>query len=427
MRLQKTRAVLATSVLLLAAWPSGAQDPPVVIHGFVSQGYLNSSANNYAGAPTERGTFEFNEVGVNFTANPVPNLRVAAQLFARDLGAQGNHKVTVDWALGDYRARDWLGIRAGRIKLPVGLYNTLRDVDMARAEVLQPAAIYAISQRDLLTAFDGASLYGSVKLGQASSLDYEGFFGTMDISDIYVTERFIRDGAAAALPGFAALGLKNASYTVDRIQATMDHVYGLALVWNAPLPGLRLGATFQSSKSRFTSDVTYSGTVGPARAFLPTRSESVYEIPNACVGSVEYARGGLKLTSEYYRDQTDDSTTLTGLPGPPLKLGGVNYGEAWYVQGSYRVNKHFQGQAYYSVYWPDRDDKDGKRYARQGQEFRAWSKDLALTARADVNEHWLLKVEFHRIDGAAGLSVAENPDGFTQKWNMVAVRTTLFF
>ena len=37
-----------------------------------------------------------------------------------------------DWFDLDYRWKDWLGLRAGRVKLPYGLYNDTSDIDAAR-------------------------------------------------------------------------------------------------------------------------------------------------------------------------------------------------------------------------------------------------------------------------------------------------------
>src|SRR5262245_12170929 len=129
-----------------AALPASAEDfANLTLHGFASQGYLRSSDNNYASLNTEEGTFAITEGALNVTAQPLPGLRVGAQFFARDFGPQGNHRVVLDWALGDYRVADWFGVRAGKVKQPLGLYNTLVDADMARAEILQPAGAYPIS------------------------------------------------------------------------------------------------------------------------------------------------------------------------------------------------------------------------------------------------------------------------------------------
>ena len=104
---------------------------PVEMHGFVSQGFIKTTNNNYL-ANSKRGSFEFTEVGINFTKSLSDRMRLGVQLFARDLGPVGDYKPQFDWFYLDYRFADWLGIRAGRTKLPFGLYNEINDIDSAR-------------------------------------------------------------------------------------------------------------------------------------------------------------------------------------------------------------------------------------------------------------------------------------------------------
>src|SRR5690606_23975894 len=77
------------------------------IHGFVSQGFIKTSKNNYL-AQSERGSFEFTEVGLNVTKQITDRFRVGMQLFVRDLGPIGNYKPQFDWFYLDYRFFDWL-------------------------------------------------------------------------------------------------------------------------------------------------------------------------------------------------------------------------------------------------------------------------------------------------------------------------------
>src|SRR5215510_11082674 len=89
--------------------PTGA--PPVHVHGFVSQGFIKTTHNDYL-AKSERGSFEFTEVGLNFTTFLTDELRLGVQFFARDVGPIGDYKPQVDWFYLDYRFADWFGIRA---------------------------------------------------------------------------------------------------------------------------------------------------------------------------------------------------------------------------------------------------------------------------------------------------------------------------
>ncbi len=61
-----------------------------VIHGFVSQGYLKSTDNNYLGK-SKNGSYEFNEIGLNIALPIADALRFGIQLFSRDLGDEGNN------------------------------------------------------------------------------------------------------------------------------------------------------------------------------------------------------------------------------------------------------------------------------------------------------------------------------------------------
>ena len=52
----------------------------VDIHGFISQGYLKTDHNNYL-AQSEKGSFQFNEMALNFGTDLTENLRFGCQFF----------------------------------------------------------------------------------------------------------------------------------------------------------------------------------------------------------------------------------------------------------------------------------------------------------------------------------------------------------
>jgi hypothetical protein len=192
--------------------------PTLDVHGFVSQGAILSTGNNYL-ARSKRGSLEFAEVGINFTSQLTDRLRVGLQLFARDLGPIGNYGARADWFYLDYRWRDGLGIRAGRIKVPYGLYNETSDIDAARVQILLPQSVYPIVNRDYLLAQTGVELYGYVDLRAAGALDYRLYGGTIFIDP-------------ATAPMLKAIDV--------------PYVAGGRLLWETPLAGLRLGGSFQA-------------------------------------------------------------------------------------------------------------------------------------------------------------------------------------
>ncbi|MEZ4527840.1 MAG: hypothetical protein R2941_18145, partial [Desulfobacterales bacterium] len=119
----KKMTIVSILAVFFAAGSAFAWDmKQIQIHGFVSQGWLKSDNNNYYFADTEDGTFQFNEMGLSFASELTDDLRIGIQLLSKDLGEFGNNDVEIDWAYGDYRFRNWLGVRAGKIKLANGLY-----------------------------------------------------------------------------------------------------------------------------------------------------------------------------------------------------------------------------------------------------------------------------------------------------------------
>ena len=190
---RRSKGVLALLLLALGALlPAEARaDPQVVepqvvdptdvkVHAFVSQGFIKTTANEYL-ARSKRGSFDFTEVGINFTTHLSKQLRVGMQLFAQNLGPIGNYTPRFDWYYLDYRFRDWFGLRAGRTKIPFGLYNESADIDAARVPILLPQSVYPSDHREYLLAQTGIEVYGNKRLGPLGEVEYRGYGGTLDM------------------------------------------------------------------------------------------------------------------------------------------------------------------------------------------------------------------------------------------------------
>ncbi len=85
--------------------------------------------------------------------------------------------------------------------------------------------------------------------------------------------------------------------------------------------------------------------------------------------------------------------------------------EGWYVSASYRVNEWLEIGTYYTLFYPDNEDHHGKNNTKSwAYDHEAWTQDLVLSTRIDINEYWILKFEGHRMEGKANLIRAENND-----------------
>jgi hypothetical protein len=363
-------------------------DVQVDMHGFVSQGALVSTGNNYL-ARSKRGSFEFTEVGVNFTTQLTDRLRVGVQLFAHDLGHVGNYEPSADWYDLDYRWRDWLGLRAGRIKIPFGLYNETSDIDAARVAVLLPQSVYPISNTNYLLAQTGLEAYGYIDLRAAGALEYRLYGGT-----VYVDSTL-------------APTLKD----VD-----VPYVAGGRLLWETPISGLRVGGSGQAIR------IIFEFQPSPTMPAMPGLDVGGTVLLG--VASAELARHDLLIAAEFSEWRTRLDTSYFMLLPPGSKQ--ITVSEHAYVSATYHARPWLWPGAYYSVLFPDEANATFTGASKDMQH------DVAGTLRFDINAHWLVKLEGHYMHGTAGVdgSLNGNPpslDALTRNWAVFLAKTTAYF
>ncbi len=416
--MKKSGEVLA-AVLLFVSLITGVlavEEYDIRVHGYISQGFMISNHNNYL-ADTKNGTFQFNELGLNFSTGLTEKLQVGIQLAALDLGDLGNDQIGIDWAFADYRWRDWLGIRVGKIKLPSGLYNKTRDVDMLRTPIILPQGIYIETFRDTLVAVKGISGYGGVPLRALGSISYEVLAGTMNID---------KDGPTSK--GVEARNL----FDIEKYEVKKALCW--QVLWETPLEGLRLAASRLDIKfklfANLTKDLTIPVDFPPYTITLAKAGASLIgDIPNfhRTIFSLEYTRGNLVLAAEYCRQDQTRYTRITGLE--PVKR--MQKFESYYGSSSYRFSDWFETGVYYSVFYKDRDDRDGTG-TPYDPPFSAYQKDACLTFRFDMNDYWVFKLEGHLMDGTALCFTQDNLDDrgmprFTKNWYLLAAKMTFSF
>jgi hypothetical protein len=155
-------------VSLCAALASAQDDSifeKIQIHGGLSQGFLFSSSNNWLSTDSSNGSFRWNDIMLNLTDPLTEHLRVGIQLHSYMLGQIGQQKLGIDWALGDYKFNDHFGIRAGKVKTPLGLFNDIQDIDVLYPWALLPQSVYPADMRSFhlarITELNRANLRGS--------------------------------------------------------------------------------------------------------------------------------------------------------------------------------------------------------------------------------------------------------------------------
>ncbi len=423
-RIKKHRVMLVCMVCFgsLIAGQTGAYELPLgdrftlSFHGFLSQGYLKSDQNNFL-AETEDGTFEFREYGLNVSSYLTDQLYAGAQVFGRDFGDYGNNEPTLDWAFADYHFQDWLGIRAGRMKIMYGLYNDVRDIDMVRNSIFLPESIYNDAWRDSFIALDGVGLYGTLSFEAVGSFTYQAKWGLIGVEpdegfQDYLGEFFPRD--------------------VSDVEDT--DIYVLGVEWNPapPLDGLRLRWTWNTWELDDTG-VTLAHPSWQAAGLPPGVPMSYHGEFEITVLSAEYRWRDLVVTAEtfapanyaYHLDIVDPRSGQI----VTIQSGADNDPVGYYGGVSYRVTDWLEVGAYYSEYYYHHNDKDGRdmQMTLGTPRYNAWLKDLSLTSRFDIGMDWVIKLEGHLMDGTDIMLNSDNPDGEEQDWVLFGGKVTYNF
>lgn len=388
---------------MLVAATAAADPTPPQVHGFVSEGGFYSTDNDYIGH-SSRGSLEFFQTAVNVSSELSDKLRAGLQLFSQDEGSTNDPTPRLDWAYLDYRWQDWLGIRAGRVRIPFGLYNDYIDIDAARVQILLPQSVYPISDRNTLTAQNGFSVYGTISLRCRGELDYQLYGGVLT---------------------FPLPATQDPTGTTI-YKADSKYIIGGQLFWDTPIDELRVGVgglrtvldTYLVLSPAMTEQLIASGAV-PA----DFDGKLLYSIDpaNLWIASAEYTHDDLKLSAEYSRWIIHSKSTPVPLVPSPLTVS-----ERFYARATYRLTETLSGALSYSVLFADAHDRGGDNMLMFPKDFYAWSRDASASIRYDVNDYWLWKAEAHFIDGVAALDPRIDPNP-SRYWGLFLVRTTVTF
>jgi hypothetical protein len=371
-------------LLLVCICASGlyAQDlAGIEVHGFVTQGFLFSSNNNYLTMQSSGGSAQWTDGAASISDSLTDKLRVGIQLHMYQLGQLGGSSVRVDWASGDYRFNDYFGVRAGKVKTVLGLFNDSQDVDAVFLWILLPQGAYPVDNKSVFLSHLGGEVYGYVPLGsRAGKLGYSGYAGqvNLDLTDGYVKQ----------------LGEEGLAFTT----APGGKSYGGDVRWEAPLTGLTLGS---SALVEALDGATPAGGIHVSPFFMSAQY-------------AEFKKGRFDFAGEYRR--VPASATLTF--GPESFPDPVDQRE-WYVMGSYRLLKKYQLGSYYSHYVNKALDTSLPAN---------YSKDWVVSGRHDFNAYSYAKIEGHFLQGTGlGYYAANNPNGLKPNSNMLAAKIGFSF
>lgn len=393
----KVNLLVLFGLAFLTLWfPNTLESEEISIHGFISQGYLKSDKNNYL-AGSEDGSFQFNEMGINFSTQALEDLRIGCQFFARDLGDIGNDDIVINWAYGEYAWKNWLGLRAGLVKGILGLYNDIRDFDSLRTCIFLPASVYNEWFRDGINNLKGLELFGFVPIGAAGMLEYQFQVGQTQVATNSGTAKLI-------------MTLTENLKQINKIEA--GNVYVGNVRWLTPIDGLRIGSAYVRSDSLWEGTISLNNTLE-----FPIRYDS--SVIEYMTISVEYIFKNFIFSAENYRTKAKNTIYIPGLA--PFRADNDSK-KSFYVNLTYRFSGWFEAGCYYSKYINSQITSEDDFVSASENELE----EFCISLRFDIHPNWLLKLEPHLMNGKFGVDPDSNGKKY-KEWMFYSAKVSYAF
>lgn len=359
-------------------------DGKLQLHGFLTQGVVLTSDNNFLGE-SDDGSLDFREIGVNASLRLSPELQVSGQVISHRAGEMDAGHARLDYGLVDWTGwsgeRGRAGVRLGRIKLPFGLYNETRDVASTRSGVILPQSIYFELARNVELSIDGLGLYLDRYTGHGN-LYFSMHVGRGNVDD------------KSTVTGF--LGQRVAGKFESNIFKALN------LLYESEGGRYRLGLT------TWWASMDYEpGTADPVQAGRGSFHPIIF--------SAQYNAEKWSLTAEHLIQYLQYDGFVARPDSSPVL-------QSTYLQGTYKLAPKWEAMLRYDVLYLDRDDRDGKKaeaaFGVPG--FMLFAKDWTVGLRYDVTPSFMVRAEYHRVDGTGWLSPLENPNplALERRWDM---------
>lgn len=201
----------------------------LTVHGFLSQAFAtadfssggleNPTTDELTLGIPEDGTSDYRTMAIQFRYEISPRDVMIVQLSSRSLGNspidEAEDDIELDWAFYERRLRDHTYLKIGRIQIPLGIFNELRDVGTL-LPFYRPSYSFYNEGSFTSETVDGILLGHTFSPQSRWSLDLDVYFGEWELFEFDPFSRQV-------------------------VVARAEDALGFQLWVNTPLDGLRLG------------------------------------------------------------------------------------------------------------------------------------------------------------------------------------------
>ena len=216
------RAVLLTCLTVLPVTSSWAENSErkFFFNAYLTQAYGATDGGQVLGL-SEEGTSNYRNAAGLLRYQLTPNDKFVLQLSHEKIGASPlgttRDDIEIDWAFYEHRFKSGYGVRVGRVPIPFGIYNEVRDVGTLLAFYRPPVGIY-----------------------------FEGAFSSETVDGIVVSKEFFAEtNWALSVDLYAGTWDRPEFLTPTIYEGEAENARGVQLWLHTPIEGLKAGLAFQ--------------------------------------------------------------------------------------------------------------------------------------------------------------------------------------
>lgn len=400
--------IALTLALLPSVAAAQADAADLRFQGFASQRLTATSGNNNFFGDTRGGlSADYTEVGAGLSWRPHPEWLLSGQAIYRRGGNSENDTVEPDYFYAAYTPLEsgtgHLTLKIGKIKVPYGLYNDMRDTPMTRPGILAPQSIYL----DSLRGFNQSAL--------GFHLDAERAIGN-DALSLRLSQ--IKPNFASDNTFWAFLG-SHTAYTGE-LYSRDNEAFAGQLAYDQDGGRLRALASHAQGTARYRPGAVDNWDDGR----IDFRLAAI---------SLQWNGEQVSLSGEWARNIFSRRFSSTTIPGQDHR----DSGDSRYLQAQWRFAPRWEALLRYDRNRMDKNDPDGTNFAINNPGQAAWmryAKDWTVGLRYRPDRQWLLAGELHHVDGTNWLPPADNLSNgvwntlnTSRRWNMLLLQATYQF
>lgn len=218
--------MVLTAVLMLFPCELEATELPgsLQIFGHLTQAYGESSLGSIQGA-SEEGSTDLRKIAIQFrwekSATDVVVIQLSHERLGDDIFQPKSEELEVDWAFYERRLGHNTSLKLGRLNVPLGIYNEVRDVGTLLPFFNLPISFYAGVLSSAETV-DGLSVAHTFRARSNWPLETEVYFGGWNTFQQQVRP--------------------DLEFNLTNLEARAEDGIGLQFWLETPIPGVRLGA-----------------------------------------------------------------------------------------------------------------------------------------------------------------------------------------